>query len=142
MAFQEILARLESPRLTEFAEAWRVARGTTLVPRWSDLDIVRMKNCLSYLWAWEYDRDTDIFRGKLAGEAIQDVLGRGFRGALAHEYCAGRLKGVFLERCRRIILGEVAMVTTGRVSTSTRRTESFIAADSVSSNRKRLGETP
>jgi len=115
MAYKDLLAAITDPRLIEFAEAWRAARGKSLVPRWRDLDIGLMKRCLANVWAWEYDPATEIFRGKLAGEEIQSVLGRGFRGALAHHYFKNHAPDVVIEYFRQVVLGGQGAVSSGSV---------------------------
>jgi hypothetical protein len=115
MAMRQLLARLEDLRLSEFAEAWQSARRGVRVPRWRDIDIGRMASCLPYAWAWELDRSTGFFRGKLAGEEILNVVGRGLRGSLAHEYYKGRRAELILSDHRRVILEQVGAVASGRI---------------------------
>ena len=115
MALSDLVARLKDPRLEEFVACWDAARGTAPVPRWRDIDPTCMKRVLANIWAWQYEAETDTWTGKLAGEEIIFVLGRGFRGAKAHEYFEGRQRDLILARHRRIIQDNVAMVNTGRV---------------------------
>lgn len=115
MALSDLIARLTDPRLNEFVACWDQARGDAAVPRWRDIDPGRMKHVLANIWAWLYEAETDTWTGKLAGEEIMFVLGRGFRGARAHEYFAGRRGDLILARHRRIIQDNVGMVNTGRV---------------------------
>lgn len=114
-SFEELLVSLTDSRLIKFARAWDTARGPDLVPRWRNLDIGLMAASAAWIWAWEYDRETGVFRGKLAGEKIIDVLGRGFRGGLGHEYFADRGAATILARYRQIILDRVGLVASGKV---------------------------
>lgn len=115
MALSDLVARLRDPRLAEFVACWDQARGDRSVPRWRDIDPAQMKRVLANIWAWQYERDTDTWIGKLAGEEIIFVLGRGFRGAKAHEYFAGRQSDLLIARHNRIIQGNIGLVNTGRV---------------------------
>lgn len=114
-SLQELLVNLTDSRLIKFVRAWDAARGADLVPRWKELDIGLMASSAPWIWAWEYDRGSGVFRGKLAGEEIINVLGRGFRGALGHEYFADRGAGIILARYRQIILDRVGLSASGRV---------------------------
>jgi hypothetical protein len=115
MAFSDLTARLTDPRLQTFAAAWARARGSRMVPRWRDLDIAEMVVVAPYIWAWEYERETATLRGKLAGEEIQTILGRGFRGASADAYFKGDERRLIQDHLTRVILEAVGMVTTGQV---------------------------
>ncbi len=118
MSFSALIATLRDERLIDLAEAWNHARGTAKVPRWRDLDIARMKSCIPFVWAWEYDLATGISRGKLAGEEILRVCGRGLRGAVDHEYFAGLNAPVILARHRKVVFDGLGKVTTGEVYAS------------------------
>jgi hypothetical protein len=115
MALSDLTARLRDPRLQDFVACWHQARGDRLVPRWRDLDVGLMRQLLPYAWAWGYDRASDVFTGKLAGEQILAVLGRGFRGAKAHEFFTPSQRVLVLAQHRKVVLDQVGMVTTGLV---------------------------
>ena len=115
MSLSELRSRLKDPRLEEFVSCWEQARGDSEVPRWRDMDPTSMKRVLANIWAWQYETDNGTWTGKLAGEEILLVLGRGMRGAKAHEYFQGRQRDLILARHLRIIQDRVAMVNTGRV---------------------------
>jgi hypothetical protein len=115
MALSDLTARLGDSRLQDFVACWHQARGDRLVPRWRDLDIGMMRQLLAYAWAWEYDRATDEFTGKLAGESILAVIGRGFRGAKGHEFFTPSQRGMILAQHRKVVLEQLGMVTTGLV---------------------------
>jgi hypothetical protein len=115
MALSDLVARLQEPRLVSFVTCWHQARGSRAVPRWRDLDPGLLRHVMPYAWSWEYDRATDEFTGKLAGEQLLDVMGRGFRGAKGHEYFKAGEADLVLGRHRRVILERLGMVTTGLV---------------------------
>jgi hypothetical protein len=115
MSLSELRSRLKDRRLEEFISCWEQARQDREVPRWRDIDPANMKSVLANIWAWQYDFDTGIWTGKLAGEEILFVLGRGFRGAKAHEFFRGRQGDLILARHLRVIQDRVAMLNSGRV---------------------------
>lgn len=115
MALADLRAELNEPRLEGFVASWDAVRGDREVPRWRDLDIPGMKEVLPYIWAWEYRRDTDMFIGKLAGEEIMTVIGRGFRGARAHEFYAPEQYRAVYDWSRRVVVERVGVVIGGRV---------------------------
>jgi hypothetical protein len=115
MGLSALISRIVDPRLSEFVACWDEARGERPAPHWRDLDIGGLKRVLANIWAWEYDRASDIWTGKLAGEEIMHVLGRGFRGAKAHEYFQGRQRDLIIGRHKRIVFDTMGMVNTGRV---------------------------
>ncbi len=106
---------LQDQRLAAFALAWRDARGTNPAPCWHDLDVRRFAAALPNLWAWTYDHATGVFHGKIAGEEILQILGRGFRGALAHEFYKGPETEMILARHRRVAVEGLGFTTQGPV---------------------------
>lgn len=115
MALADLLAELTDPRLRAFVSSWDAVRGNRLLPLWRDLDIAGMKHVLPYIWAWEYDRDSDVFTGKLAGEEIMSVIGRGFRGAKAHEFYTPAQYRAVHAWSRSVIVDRVGVVIAGQV---------------------------
>ncbi len=115
MSIALLLAELTDPKLSAFVASWNEVRGDRLVPRWRDLDIAGMKHVLPYIWSWEYDRATDVFTGKLAGEEVLEVIGRGLRGAKAHEfYTPAQYRAVY-DWSRRVVVEQLGVVITGQV---------------------------
>jgi hypothetical protein len=115
MSIALLQADLTDPRLVDFVAAWDKVRGDRFVPRWRDLDVPAMKHVLPYIWAWEYERDSDVFTGKLAGEEVLDVIGRGFRGAKAHEFYTPAQYEAVYGWSKRVIIDQVGVVITGPV---------------------------
>lgn len=115
MSLALLLAELTDPRLKDFVSSWDSVRGDRLVPRWRDLDIAGMKHVLPYIWSWQYDRVADIFTGKLAGEEIMGVIGRGFRGAKAHEFYTPPQYRAVYDWSRQVVVDRVGVVISGPV---------------------------
>ena len=115
MSLAQLLAELTDPRLQAFVSSWDKVRGNRDVPRWRDLDIAAMKQVLPYIWAWVYDRESDVFTGKLAGEEILGVVGRGLRGAKAHEFYTPAQYRLFYDWTSRVVVNQDGLVISGPV---------------------------
>jgi hypothetical protein len=86
MSFHDFLASIQHPRLLVIAEHWARVRGDKLMPAWGDLDATELRRNLTIVWAWKYDRATDLFTGRLAGEEINEAFGKSLRGADMKEF--------------------------------------------------------
>lgn len=86
MSFRDFLTCIGHPRLRHIAEHWDRARGRKLMPAWVDLDATELRQNLTIVWAWKYDRTVDRFTGRLAGEEINDAFGKSLRGADMAEF--------------------------------------------------------
>jgi hypothetical protein len=115
MSYSAFLATVENPALRAVAEHWRKARGAKPMPSWGDLDPAAMKPHLPIIWSWKYDRISDSFTGRLAGEQIVEAFGRQLRGAAMKDFFAGREYDTVLARFKRIVDGPAFMHCTGRV---------------------------
>jgi hypothetical protein len=115
MSIDRLLTTLREPPLRDIARFWSDARKGRRFPAWRDIDPVALAPHLPILWAWRWDAELDTFIGRLAGEAILDAMGTGFRGARIEEYFAGRNAEVFMARYRRVIEGPAMMCNQGFV---------------------------
>lgn len=86
MSFLDFLTSIQHPRLREIAEYWGRVRKDRLMPAWSDIDPTVLRRNLPIVWAWKYDRATDQFVGRLAGEEINEAFGKSLRGADMKEF--------------------------------------------------------
>jgi len=86
MSFHDFLARIGHARLRDVAGHWDRARRGKLLPGWADLDATVLRENLTIVWAWKYDRASDRFTGRLAGEEINDAFGKSLRGADMAEF--------------------------------------------------------
>ena len=115
MSIDAVLDYLKEPPIHEVVRFWDQARAGRRFPAWRDIDPVALAPHLAVLWAWRWDRDLQTFIGRLAGEAILDAMGPGFRGARIEEYFAGRNADVFIERYRRVLNQPAIMANRGFV---------------------------
>jgi len=78
--FQALHSAIESPSLQAVAAHWQAARAGTEMPSWQGLRPSQIAQHLSIVWAYRFDRITDQFIGRLAGDRISECFGKNFRG--------------------------------------------------------------
>lgn len=101
MSFAEFLAAIENPDLRAVAMHWDQARGSKKMPAWADIDPGAIGPQLPIIWSWKYDRATDLFTGRLAGEEIDSIFGKTMRGADMREFFKDwNYEGVFARNKR------------------------------------------
>ena len=103
MPLDQLSASLKEPPLREIAVYWGRARAGRRLPSWRDIDPIALAPHLPILWAWRWDKALDTFVGRLAGEAILDVTGPGFRGRRLEDFFADRGPEIVKSRYRRVI---------------------------------------
>jgi len=103
MSFQDLLAVIASPKLRDVALHWDAARGTRRIPAWKDIDPSAIAPHLPIVWAWKYDRDTDTFVGRLAGDTIVEAFGRSPRGVTMQEFFGEKWHAQFFAKHKRIV---------------------------------------
>ena len=115
MSFTDFVASIQHARLRDVAEHWGRVRNGRLMPAWADLEATALRRNLAIVWAWKYDRATDRFVGRLAGEEINDAFGKSLRGADMEDFFRDfdfpriflRHKRVVTEPCCAHGLGQV-----------------------------------
>ncbi len=80
MSFQAFEQFIVSPALRHVAAYWNNARGSRMMPGWRNILPSRIAAELPIIWSYRYDRTTDTFTGRLAGEKIEHVFGKSIRG--------------------------------------------------------------
>lgn len=115
MPIDQLLEHLKEPSMQEIARFWDQARAGRRFPAWRDIDPVALAAHLPILWAWRWDAAQQTFIGRLAGEAILDAMGTGFRGGRLQDYFAGRNAETFMHRYRRVIGDPAIMANRGFV---------------------------
>lgn len=80
MSFQTFERMIVAPSLKQIALHWNEARGRRLLPGWQDIRPSAIAANLSCIWSYKYDRRSDSFTGRLAGDTIEAVFGKSFRG--------------------------------------------------------------
>ncbi|HLI13693.1 MAG TPA: PAS domain-containing protein [Alphaproteobacteria bacterium] len=115
MSFATFFAAIETPGLREVARHWDAARGDKRMPAWKDLDPLAIAPQLSLIWSWKYDRESDRFTGRLAGEQITAAFGKDLRGADMAEFFAGMHYEAIFARHRRVVVEPCFAHGRGRV---------------------------
>ncbi|HTY66203.1 MAG TPA: PAS domain-containing protein [Alphaproteobacteria bacterium] len=121
MSYQDFLASIWHARLRDVAEHWDRARGGRLMPAWNDLDATVLRRNLAIVWAWKYDRATDRFTGRLAGEEINDAFGKSLRGTDMAEFFKDFDYPDIFARHKRVVTEPCCAHGTGQVFLHARR---------------------
>jgi len=80
MSFQDLFEAITAEPLKNVAQHWNAVRGERLAPSWHDIQPSKIAGQLKLLWVYKYDPVTEQFTGRLAGNAIEAVFGKSFRG--------------------------------------------------------------
>lgn len=115
MGFDEFLGAIASERLRKVALNWWDARGSRLMPAWSDIRPSRIGPELPLVWVYKYDRAHDDFIGRLAGDNIEQIIGKSFRGTPMSVLYANRNYSAFFQRCKRVVCEPALMRSEGTV---------------------------
>jgi hypothetical protein len=121
VSFDRFLAAIEAPALREIASHWNAARGAKRMPAWKDIDPAAIYRHLPIVWSWKYDRDADTLTGRLSGEEINAVFGRGVRGVPMKEFFADGQYDLIFERYRRVVTEPAFARGSGPVFTHARK---------------------
>lgn len=94
-----------SPALREVAEYWNDVRGDRSAPAWNDIKPAAIKEHLSIVWSYTYDRRSDRFFSRLAGARIVEVFPKIAKGVpMEDAYSAEAYPSVFA-RNKRVVSG-------------------------------------
>jgi hypothetical protein len=115
MSFDRFLATLRTQALIEVAEHWNAARGGRTMPAWRDIVPDEIRRHLPIVWAWRHDPGQGGLVGRLAGQAVIDVIGRQIRGRRIEECFAPESLPVIRERFDRVVEGPLLMRSAGPV---------------------------
>jgi hypothetical protein len=115
MSFETFFGAIRSESLRALARQWADARGTRRMPAFRDIDPVAIGRHLRYVWAWKYDRATDGFTGRLAGEEIDRAFGKSLRGMQMSGFYASEVYAVVYPRHRRVVTEPAFFHGTGMV---------------------------
>jgi len=80
MNFSHFYAAIQSDALKHVAAHWHEARGPRRLPAWHDILPSHIASQLKLIWVYKYDHQTQLFTGRLAGNMIESVFGKSFRG--------------------------------------------------------------
>ena len=78
--FEALRNRIRSPALAALMRHWMEARGKRRMPAWEDIQMSALAPHLGHIWAFDFDRATGSFTGRLAGSAIMLGFGKSFLG--------------------------------------------------------------
>lgn len=103
MSFTDFLSAIQSPRLRNVALHWNAARGGCFMPGWNHISPSKIAAELPIIWVYKYDRQSELFTGRLAGYLIEQVFGKSFRGTpMAELYPAADYPRLYA-RARRVV---------------------------------------
>jgi hypothetical protein len=115
MGFTEFERAIKSQSLREVARHWNEARGGRAMPDWTDLKPSSIAPQLSIIWSYRYDRAEDKFTGRLAGDQVEKVFGKTFRGTpMTRLYSADQYPIIF-NRFHRIVREPAFYLEEGKV---------------------------
>lgn len=80
MSFRAFFDAIASPDLRQVAQHWDEQRGARPMPGWEDIRPARIAAQLPFIWVYKFDRAAGLFTGRLAGDRIEQVFGKSFRG--------------------------------------------------------------
>ncbi|UUX49128.1 PAS domain-containing protein [Nisaea acidiphila] len=86
-----------------FLEAWKAARRGNTVPQKRDFDPLLVPQLLPYIWIYQHDPETDLYRCRLAGEKIHDAWGGSIMGKSSLEILGGPDNDVVTEIWRAVL---------------------------------------
>lgn len=80
MGFDAFFSSICSGDLKKVAQHWHDARTSRVMPAWKEIRPSAVAAQLPLIWVYRYDREADAFTGRLAGDLIEQMLGKSFRG--------------------------------------------------------------
>jgi hypothetical protein len=119
---QDFMEGIESPALRAVAEHWFEARGTMVMPRWSDISTSVLAPHFKLLWGFQYNPRTKEFIGGLTGERLKEWLGAGFSGARMLDLHSPTTFREAQQLLIRIVTTPLAVRSSGRLFTVGDRT--------------------
>lgn len=94
---------LDDNRIIALLHHWQAARGDRLMPAWSDIDLTELRHAAPIIWSWSYDRDSDSFTGRLAGQKIRELVGKPITGKAMADYFSGWNYAEIFARHKRVV---------------------------------------
>ena len=115
MSFAAFEMAIKSPALRSVARHWNAARGARTMPDWNDIRPNKMAAQLRIIWSYHYDRAKDVMIGRLAGDQIEQIFGKTFRGTPMDQLYPPNLFPVMFARFRRIVCEPTLYLEDGKV---------------------------
>jgi hypothetical protein len=105
VSFEAFESAITSPVLKSVARHWQDVRGTRTMPGWSAIRPSRIADELAIIWSYSCDRAAGAFTGRLAGDQIEQRLGRSIKGVPMEQlYPASDFQRLFA-RSKRVVCG-------------------------------------
>lgn len=115
MSFADFERAIKAEPLVQFAAHWNVARGGKAMPDWSDLKPSHIAQQLPIIWSYRYDREHGRFIGRLAGDRIEKVFGKTFRGTPMDELYPPDRFPIMFRRFQRVVCEPALYIEEGKV---------------------------
>jgi hypothetical protein len=96
---------IKSPNLKHVLRHWAEVKRGCHLPGWNDIRPSRIVRQLPMVWSYTYDRGTDSFTGRLAGDHIESIFGLSFRGRPLSEIFPSWRYGEAFSRAKRVVDG-------------------------------------
>lgn len=122
----ELLEAIASPALKAVAEHWFSARAKKLMPSWNDLNPKAMAPQLPLVWSLKYDPATGGFTGRLAGDRIARLIGKGFRGLPLEQAQTPQAFGAMQPLLRMVVTEPATYLGSGNIF---RYEDAFLAGE-------------
>lgn len=113
MDYETLRREIRSPALQAVLAHWHQARGTSPMPKWTDLRPSQMARQLSIIWAYKFDSRTLQFTGRLAGNRITEGYGKNFRGTRLEDLHPPKLLPRIYEDMLRVVETPCAYKSSG-----------------------------
>ncbi len=105
MTFEVFERAIAAEPLKQVARHWNAVRGDRPMPGWRDIRPSAIVAQLPILWSWKYNAADDSFTGRLAGDAIEAIIGKSLRGAAMTDiFGSVRYQAIF-DRLHRVVTG-------------------------------------
>jgi len=115
MGFDTFAGAVSAEPLKRVLRHWSDVLGDRTVPDWRDIRPSALGAQLSIIWSWKYDPSTDAFTGRLAGDAIEAIFGKSFRGATMADIFPPSEYGHIFARHKRVATEPALFRGTGLV---------------------------
>jgi Uncharacterized protein conserved in bacteria len=115
MSFSEFIASIRSDSLRQVALHWDYARHGRKMPAWHDIQPAVIVQQLRFIWAYRYSCDSGEFIGRLAGNMIESIFGKSFRGTPMKELYRSFDYERLYDRAKRVVTEPALYRGEGRV---------------------------
>ena len=104
------LLQRRDQRFSLFIEAWRAARGDSLVPWKSDFDPLLIPTLLRFVWIYRFEHAVGDFVCLLSGEEVNKAWRRSIKGETLEELVGPRDHKTVLDRWIKLVQTPAALL--------------------------------